>query len=82
MQDNHLLFKIGSLIRDGDKIGIIYREIKSGTWTEEPLFNWRTNYEIYYDDGSVCVMGSDTIQRLVDSGKIELIEGGKNDPLP
>tara|TARA_Y100000034_G_scaffold44681_1_gene54908 strand:+ start:251 stop:499 length:249 start_codon:yes stop_codon:yes gene_type:complete len=82
MQDNHLPFKIGTLIRDGDKIGIIYREIKSGTWTEEPLFNWRTNYEIYYDDGSICVMGSDTIQRLVDSGKIELIEGRKNDLLP
>lgn len=65
---------IGTLIRDGDKIGIIYREIKSGTWTEEPLFNWRTNYEIYYDDGSVCIMGSDTIERLVSSGKIELIE--------
>ena len=82
MQNNELPFDIGTLIRDGDKIGIIYREIKSGTWTEEPLFNWRTNYEIYYDDGSVCVMGSDTIQRLVDSGKIELIEGDKNDLLP
>ena len=77
MQSNNPLFKIGDLIRDGDKIGIIYREIKSGTWTEEPLFNWRTNYEIYYEDGSVCVMGSDTIQRLIDSGKIELIEEEK-----
>ncbi len=74
MESNSLPFKVGSLIRDGDKIGIIYREIKSGTWTEEPLFNWRTNYEIYYDDGSVCVMGSDTIHRLINSGKIELIE--------
>ena len=65
---------IGTLIRDGEKIGIIYREIKSGTWTEEPLFNWRTNYEIYYEDGSVCVMGSDTIDRLIKTGRIEIIE--------
>tara|TARA_Y100000034_G_scaffold132722_1_gene196375 strand:+ start:879 stop:1115 length:237 start_codon:yes stop_codon:yes gene_type:complete len=75
MDDSLPLFKIGTLIRDGDKIGIIYREIKSGTWTEEPLFNWRTNYEIFYEDGTVCVMGSDTIARLVDMGKIEVIEG-------
>jgi hypothetical protein len=64
---------IGTLIRDGIKVGIIYREIKSGTWSEEPLFNWRTNYEIYYDDGSICVMGSDTLERLIDLGKIELL---------
>jgi len=74
MDDSLPLFKIGTLIRDGDKIGIIYREIKSGTWTEEPLFNWRTNYEIFYEDGTVCVMGSDTIARLVNMGKIEVIE--------
>lgn len=67
-------YPLGTLIRDGDKIGIIYREIKSGTWSDQPLFNWRTNYEIYYEDGSVCVMGSDTLSRLIENGKIELIE--------
>ncbi len=68
---------IGTLIRDGDKIGIVYREIKSGTWSEQPLFNWKTNYEIYYEDGSVCIMGSDTIERLVEVGKIEIIPDEK-----
>jgi hypothetical protein len=62
------------LIKDGEKIGIIYREIKSGTWTDQPLFNWRVNYEIFYDDGTVCIMGSDTIERLMELGKIEVIE--------
>ena len=71
--DLPVTFPIGTLIRDGKKIGIIYREIKSGTWTEEPLFNWRVNYEIFYDDGSVCVMGSDTIERLIEMGKVEII---------
>ncbi len=70
-------YPIGLLIRDGDKIGMIYREIKSGTWTDQPMFNWRTNYEIYYDDGTVCIMGSDTIKRLIESGKIEVIEERK-----
>ncbi len=68
---------IGTLIRDGEKVGIIYREIKSGTWSQQPLFNWRTNYEIYYDDGSVCVMGHDTLVRLISGGKIEILEEKK-----
>lgn len=65
--------KIGTLIRDRDKVGIIYREIKQGTWTDQPLFNWKTNYEIYYDDGTVCIMGSDTLERLISSGVVELL---------
>ena len=67
-------YALGTLIRDRNKVGIIYREIKQGTWTAQPLFNWKTNYEIYYDDGSVCIMGSDTLTRLVESGKIEILE--------
>ena len=69
--------KVGTLIRDGDRVGMIYREIKQGTWTDQPLFNWKTNYEIYYDDGSVCVMGSDTLERLISSGAVEILEEKK-----
>ena len=70
-------FDIGTLIRDGEKVGIIYREIQSGTWSEQPLFNWKTNYEIYYDDGTVCVMGGDTLERLIKAGRIEILENEK-----
>ena len=73
MENKDENYSLGTLIRDGEKIGIIYKEIKSGTWTEQPLFNWRVNYEIYYEDGSVCVMGGDTLKRLIDMGKIEII---------
>ena len=82
MENKALCFPVGTLIRDGSRVGIIYREIKSGTWTEEPLFNWRTNYEIYYDDGTVCVMGGDTLERLLQSGRVEILESKKNDLLP
>ena len=64
---------IGLLIKDGNRIGIIYREIKSGTWTDQPLFNWRVNYEIYYDDETVCVIGAEALKRLVESGRVEII---------
>ena len=69
MNDKKYKIITGDLIRDGDKIGIIYREIKSGTWTEEPLFNWRTNYEIFYDDGTVCVIERGRIELIKDSEK-------------
>lgn len=77
MNNNQNQMPIGTLIRDGDKIGIVYKEIKSGTWSEQPLFNWRINYEIFFDDGSVCIMGSDTIGRLIKMGKLEIIEENK-----
>ena len=77
MVSNPEKLPLGTLIRDGSRVGIIYREIKSGTWSMQPLFNWRTNYEIYYDDGSVCVMGIDTLERLISSGKIEVLEEEK-----
>jgi hypothetical protein len=70
-------YRVGTLIRDRNKVGMIYREIKQGTWTDQPLFNWKTNYEIYYDDGTVCVMGGDTLERLVSSGAIELLDEEK-----
>tara|TARA_B100000700_G_C14965868_1_gene818817 strand:+ start:1117 stop:1362 length:246 start_codon:yes stop_codon:yes gene_type:complete len=69
--------QVGTLIRDRNRVGIIYREIKQGTWTDQPLFNWKTNFEIYYDDGTICIMGSDTLQRLITSGAIELLEDEK-----
>jgi len=74
MSDKLDTLSVGALIRDGDRVGLIYREIKSGTWTEQPMFNWRTNYEIYYEDGTICIMGSDTLERLISSGKVELLE--------
>ena len=72
-KETELKIDIGTLIRDRGKLGIIYREIKQGTWTDQPLFNWKTNYEIYYVDGTICIMGSDTLKRLLDTGKIELL---------
>ncbi len=75
-------YNIGTLLRDGDKLGIIYREIKSGTWSTRPLFNWQVNYEIYYEDGTVCVMGLSTIKRLIENGRMEIIEDRENDLLP
>lgn len=66
---------IGTIILDNGKLGIITNEIKSGTWSEDPWFNWTTSYEIKYFDGDCCIMTRNSFQRLVKSGKIKVLEG-------
>ena len=65
---------IGTIILDNGKLGIIVNEIKSGTWSEEPLFNWTTSYEIKYSDGDTCVMTETSFKRLVKRGQIKILE--------
>jgi hypothetical protein len=66
--------KIGTMILDDNKLGIIINEIKSGTWTEEPLFNWTTSFEIKYADGDVCIMTEESLKRLIRRGKIVVLD--------
>jgi hypothetical protein len=70
-----LEIKVGTMLLDDDKLGIITNEIKSGTWTEEPLFNWTTSYEIKYADGNICIMTEESLRRLITRGKIKLLDG-------
>lgn len=65
--------KVGTIILDDNKLGVITNEIKSGTWSEEPLFNWTTSYEIKYADGDVCIMTESSFKRLVTRGKIIIL---------
>lgn len=66
--------KVGTLIKDMGKIGIVTRVIQSGNLNvEHPIIKWRLNYEIYYDDGSFSIMGAATLKRLINNGDIEII---------
>jgi hypothetical protein len=67
--------EVGVMILDENKLGIITNEIKSGTWTEEPLFNWTTSYEIKYVDGDICIMTEESLRRLIKRGKIVILDG-------
>jgi len=67
--------KVGSMIIDDGKLGIITNEIKSGTWSEEPWFDWTTSYEIKYADGDICIMTETSLRRLIEKGKIQILEG-------
>ncbi len=65
---------VGLLIIDSGNLGMIVNEIRSGTWSEEPLFNWTTSYEIKYADGSTCIMTETSLKRLVERGKIKFLK--------
>ena len=73
---------VGCLIMDGNKLGLITNEIKSGTWTEEPLFNWTMSYEIRYVDGQHCIMTSGSFERLLEKGKITILSFPPTEVLP
>ena len=68
-------YDVGTLIWDMGKIGVICRLIETGKLnTTNAMINWRFNYEIYYVDGSITVMGHDTLERLICSGAVHLLD--------
>ena len=72
-------YNVGTLIWDMGKIGVICRLIETGKLnTSSAVVNWRFNYEIYYVDGSITVMGHDTLERLIQSGTVYLLDGCHN----
>lgn len=73
-----IVIKEGMLISDNGRIGVIVKEIKAGTWSENPLFNWRTNYEIFYANGDTQVIGERHLITLIEDGRVVLIPDGKN----
>ena len=66
--------EVGTLIEDMGKLGVISRVITSGTLqTNNDLIKWRNNYEIYYADGTIAIMGETTLYRLIKKGDIKLL---------
>lgn len=66
--------KVGTLILDNSKVGVITKVITSGTLnTEHDLIKWRNNYEIYYGDGSFSIIGEGTLSRLIEKGEVKVL---------
>ena len=66
---------LGTLIIDGDKLGIIFNSIKAGEMVEDVAFSFTTSYEIRYTDGTHCVMTEVSLRRLLKMGRIMILEG-------
>ena len=66
--------KVGTLIEDMGKLGVISRVITSGTLNiNNDIIKWRNNYEIYYSDGTIAIIGEATLNRLIQSGAVKII---------
>jgi len=66
--------KVGTLIKDMGKLGVITRVIQSGNLNiDNPIIKWRLNYEIYYSDGTISIIGGETLKRLVGKGEVEIL---------
>lgn len=66
--------EVGTLIEDMGKLGVISRVITSGTLqTNNDIIKWRNNYEIYYADGTIAILGESTLHRLIQRGDIKLL---------
>ena len=66
--------KVGTLIEDMGKMGVISKVLTSGTLeVENDLIKWRNNYEIYYADGTVSILGESTLHRLIARGDVKIL---------
>ena len=67
-------YKVGTLIEDTGKIGIITKTLASGALkTNVSAIKWRNNYEISYNDGDVQIIAETTFMKLIVSGVIKIL---------
>jgi hypothetical protein len=65
--------KVGTLIKDNDKIGIITKVIEVGQlYTKVPIISWRANYEITYTDGTILLLSCKALDAMIDNGVVEV----------
>ena len=65
--------KVGTVIIDNGKMGIIISIVENGTWSEHGPFSLVKSYEIRYFDGNLTMMTGQTIKKLIDRGALEVI---------
>ncbi len=65
--------KVGTIIIDNGKMGIISAVVENGVWKEYGPFSLQKSFEIKYFDGLVTLMAEHTILKLMELGKIEVI---------
>ena len=65
--------KIGTLIRDHDKIGVITKVIEVGQLNAKvPIISWRANYEITYTDGTTLLVSCRALDSMIHNKVVEV----------
>jgi hypothetical protein len=75
------VLKIGTLIRDHNRIGIVSKVVEVGQLnTEIPIISWRANYEITYTDGTTLLVSCKALENMIRNGVVKVYE--PTTPLP
>ena len=65
--------KVGTLIKDHDKIGVITKVVEIGQLdTKVPIISWRANYEITYTDGTTLLLSCRALDQMIANGVVEV----------
>ena len=74
--------KIGTLIRDHNRIGVITKVIEVGQLDAKvPIIAWRANYEITYTDGTTLLVSCKALEAMIQNGVVEIYKGATLLPL-
>lgn len=74
--------KIGTLIRDHDRIGVITKVIEVGELDAKvPIIAWRANYEVTYTDGTTLLVSCKALDAMIQNGVVEIYEPSTALPL-
>ena len=67
--------KIGTLVEDHGKIGVIMDFFPKGTVEDDDAkrINWRDNYKIYYTNNDTYIIGAMALHRLLKCGQIRIV---------
>jgi len=67
------VLKVGTLIKDHDKIGIITKVVEVGQLDAKvPIISWRANYEITYTDGTTLLLSCRALDQMIANGVVKI----------
>jgi hypothetical protein len=67
------VLKVGTLIRDHNRIGVISKVVEVGQLdTKVPIISWRANYEITYTDGTTLLLSCKALENMIKNGVVEI----------
>ena len=67
------VLKVGTLIKDHNRIGVISKVIEVGQLNAKvPIISWRANYEITYTDGDTLLLSCRALEQMINNGVVEI----------
>mgnify|MGYP003122605274 CR=1 FL=1 len=78
MTETEIKYKVGTLLNDNGRLGVILAYYPQGSTSFENCkkINWRDNYHLYFLKGKSYIIGTHAFDRLVAKGTIKIIVKG------